>query len=48
MKQLASRALLSKVVAFNEIIIFLLFLVGWDWVHLVLRSVLACYISPRW
>jgi hypothetical protein len=28
MKQLASRALLSKVVAFNEIIIFLLFLVG--------------------
>jgi hypothetical protein len=30
LKQLASRALLSEVVAFNEIIIFILFLVGWD------------------
>jgi hypothetical protein len=26
----------------------LLFLVGWDWVHLVLRPPLAYYTSPRW
>jgi hypothetical protein len=29
-------------------IFFLLFLVGWDWVHLVLRPLLAYCTSPRW
>jgi hypothetical protein len=27
---------------------FFLFLVGWDWVHLVLRPLLAYCTSPRW
>jgi hypothetical protein len=27
---------------------FLLLLVGWDWVHLVLRPILAYCTSPRW
>jgi hypothetical protein len=29
-------------------IYFLLLLVGWDWVHLVLRPLLAYCTSPRW
>jgi hypothetical protein len=28
--------------------VFLLFWVGWDWVHLVLRSLLAYRTNPRW
>jgi hypothetical protein len=29
-------------------IIFSLFLMGWDWVHLVLRPLLAYRTSPGW
>jgi hypothetical protein len=29
-------------------LLFLSFLVGWDWVHLVLRPLLAYCTSPRW
>jgi hypothetical protein len=31
-----------------SLVFFLLFLVGWDWVHLVLRPLLAYCTSPRW
>jgi hypothetical protein len=30
------------------LLLLLLFLVGWDWVHLVLRPLLAYCTSPRW
>jgi hypothetical protein len=37
-----------KSVSVIKMLFFLLFLVGWDWVHLVLRPLLAYCTSPRW
>jgi hypothetical protein len=33
---------------FRSRVFFFLFLVGWDWVHLALRPLLAYCTSPRW
>jgi hypothetical protein len=50
LSQIAVFLLIHKAIKAFELLfsLLLLFLVGWDWVHLVLRPLLAYHTSPRW